>query len=79
MRVEKPLELAVYLLRNVPGYDKAKIQSLISERKEKQVSLKKVLPVYLVYFTAWADESGNASFRDDIYSHDKTLAAQYFK
>ena len=78
VRVEKPIDLAVYLLRNVPGYDRSKIQSVISERKEKHVALKKVIPVYLVYFTAWADGNGNVSFREDIYNHDKTLAAEYF-
>ncbi|MDP3469987.1 MAG: L,D-transpeptidase family protein [Daejeonella sp.] len=77
VRVEKPLELAEYLLRPV-GWDMNKIQSTIAQGQEKQVKLKEVLPVYLVYFTAWADESGNVHFRDDIYGHDKALAQQYF-
>lgn len=77
VRVEKPIELATYLLRNA-GYDRNKIESTIAQRKEKHVRLNKVLPVYLVYFTAWADESGNMHFRDDIYGHDKTLSQQYF-
>ena len=77
VRVEKPLQLAEYLLQPV-GWDMGKIQSTIAEGKEKHVKLKKVLPVYLVYFTAWADESGNVHFRDDIYGHDRTLAQQYF-
>jgi murein L,D-transpeptidase YcbB/YkuD len=77
VRVEKPLQLAEYLLKPV-GYDMAKIQSTISEGKEKYVKLKQVLPVYLVYFTAWADGQGNMHFRDDIYGHDRTLAKEYF-
>ena len=78
VRVEKPIELAEYLLRNKPGYDKSTILDIISQRKEKHVALKQKLPVYLVYFTAWADESGQVYFRDDIYGHDKTLAREYF-
>ncbi|SKB36204.1 Murein L,D-transpeptidase YcbB/YkuD [Daejeonella lutea] len=77
VRVEKPLELAEYLLRPV-GWDMSKIQSTIAQGQEKYVKLKQVLPVYLVYFTAWADESGNVHFREDIYGHDRTLAQQYF-
>ncbi|MDO8993063.1 MAG: L,D-transpeptidase family protein, partial [Daejeonella sp.] len=77
VRVERPLELAEYLLRPV-GWDMNKIQSTIAQGQEKYVKLKQVLPVYLVYFTAWADESGNVHFREDIYGHDKTLAQQYF-
>jgi murein L,D-transpeptidase YcbB/YkuD len=78
VRVEKPIDLAEYLLRNVPGYDRSKIESVIAERQEKFVSLKQKLPVYLVYFTASADANGNVTFHKDIYGHDRTLAAQYF-
>jgi len=78
VRVEKPIQLATYLLRNVPGWDQSKIQSTIAVGEEKFVPLKQKLPVYLVYFTAWADDAGNVSFRDDIYGHDKVLASQYF-
>ena len=77
VRVEKPLELAEYLLRPV-GWNMSKIQSTIAGGVEKHVKLKQVLPVYLVYFTAWVDDSGNVHFRDDIYGHDRTLAQQYF-
>ena len=79
VRVERPIELAVYLLRNVPGYSRAKIKSIIAERKEKYIPVKQKLPVYLVYFTADADSKGNVKFYDDIYGHDKVLASQYFK
>ena len=79
VRVERPIDLAVYLLRNVPGYNRSKIKSIISERKEKYVPVKQKLPVYLVYFTAEADAKGNVSFFEDIYGHDKVLASQYFK
>ncbi len=78
VRVEKPIDLAEYLLRNIPGYDRSKILDVISKRQEKHVALKQKLPVYLVYFTAWADANGDVHFRDDIYGHDKTLAKQYF-
>ncbi|NEU08297.1 L,D-transpeptidase family protein [Flavihumibacter sp. R14] len=79
VRVERPVDLAVYLLRNVPGYNRTKINSIISERKEKFVPVKQKLPVYLVYFTAEAGPDGNVKFYEDIYGHDKVLAAQYFQ
>jgi L,D-transpeptidase YcbB len=77
VRVEKPIDLAVYLLRNTE-WDRSKIMSAISQRKEKYIKLKQVLPVYLVYFTAWVDSDGHVHFRDDIYNHDQTLAQKYF-
>lgn len=78
VRVEEPLKLAEYLLRNKPGWDLTKIEETIAGRKEQYVSLPKHLPVYLVYFTAWVDNAGNVNFRDDIYGHDKALAKEYF-
>ncbi|MDB5234455.1 MAG: hypothetical protein JWR44_1448 [Hymenobacter sp.] len=78
VRVKEPIKLATYLLRNKPGWDQQTILDTIAVRKEKYVSLKEKLPVYLVYFTAWADAAGHPHFRDDIYGLDKTLAREYF-
>lgn len=78
VRVERPIDLAVYLLRNVEGWDKSKIEEQIKTGKEKYVALKEKLPVYLVYFTASADANGQVRFFEDIYQHDKTLKALYF-
>jgi murein L,D-transpeptidase YcbB/YkuD len=79
VRLEKPIDLAVYLLRKIPNYDRNRIEDIISERQEKTVNLKEKLPVYLLYMTAWADTEGNVNFRDDIYGHDKALAKEYYK
>ncbi|MBF9238014.1 L,D-transpeptidase family protein [Hymenobacter sp. BT683] len=78
VRVKEPIKLATYLLRNKPGWDQATILDTISRRREKYVTLKEKLPVYLVYFTAWADADGHPHFRKDIYGHDKELAREYF-
>lgn len=78
VRVEEPIKLAEYLLRNKAGWDRQTIMDTIQARREKYVTLDEKLPVYLVYFTAWVDDAGNVNFRDDIYGHDKALAQQYF-
>ena len=78
VRVEKPLELATYLLRHDPKWSQQAIEDTIAGRREKYVKLKQTLPVYLVYFTSWADADGHVHFRDDIYGHDKALAKAYF-
>ena len=78
VRVAEPIKLATYLLRDRPEWDKQTILDTISTRREKYVTLKEKLPVYLVYFTAWADAAGHPHFRDDIYGLDKKLAKEYF-
>ena len=78
VRLAEPLKLATYLLRNQPEWDKQTILDTIATHREKYVTLKEKLPVYLVYFTAWADAEGRPHFRDDIYGLDKKLAREYF-
>jgi murein L,D-transpeptidase YcbB/YkuD len=78
VRVKEPIKLATYLLRNKPGWNQQTILDTIATHREKYVSLKEKLPVYLVYFTAWADAAGHPHFRDDIYGHDKELAKEFF-
>jgi L,D-transpeptidase YcbB len=78
VRVERPIELATYLLRDVPGWNRSNIMRQISTRNEKYVPVKEKLPVYLVYFTAKADATGNVQFYEDIYGHDDQLASMYF-
>jgi murein L,D-transpeptidase YcbB/YkuD len=78
VRVEEPVKLATYLLREYPQWDQATIQDTIAQRREKYITLKEKLPVYLVYLTAWADADGHVHFRNDIYGHDKSLAKEYF-
>ncbi|WP_324678671.1 L,D-transpeptidase family protein [Hymenobacter sp. GOD-10R] len=78
VRVQDPIKLAEYLLRDRPEWDRQTILDTIATHREKYITLKEKLPVYLVYFTAWADEDGTMHFRDDIYGHDKALAKEYF-
>ncbi|MCR5862418.1 hypothetical protein LRS05_09775 [Flavobacterium sp. J372] len=46
---------------------------------ENSYALKQKIPVYIAYFTAWADENGNVAFFDDIYSRDQRLAQMLYK
>ena len=78
VRLSEPIKLATYLLRNRPEWDKQTILDTIATRHEKYITLKQKLPVYLVYFTAWADTNGHPHFRDDVYGLDKKLAREYF-
>ena len=78
VRLSEPIKLATYLLRKQPEWDQATILDSIATHREKYITLKEKLPVYLVYFTAWADAAGHPHFRDDIYGLDKKLAREYF-
>lgn len=70
IRVMHPIELAEILLKEDPKWDKSKILSAIESGKRKVVRLPAPVPVYIVYWTAWADENGRVHFRNDVYGRD---------
>lgn len=71
IRVEKPVELASYLLEGSGNWPTEKIAEAMQQEEPEQVNLEKKLPVHLVYWTAWVDENGKLNFREDIYDHDQ--------
>jgi murein L,D-transpeptidase YcbB/YkuD len=74
IRVEDPRALAVWVLRNNPGWTKEKVEEAFKAQKEQQVNLQRTIPVLIVYGTAVAKEGGETYFFDDIYGFDKQLA-----
>ncbi|OAN66998.1 hypothetical protein A6A05_05440 [Magnetospirillum moscoviense] len=72
VRLERPLDLAKSL---IGGEMADKVPELISAADTKTIKLDKALTVYLMYFTAWAEEDGTVHFRDDLYGHDARLKA----
>ena len=78
IRLAEPVKLATYLLRNQPEWTTEKMNVAMSSSIEKWVPLKKSLPVFITYFTAWVDSEGLLNFRDDVYGHDKNLAKHLF-
>ena len=74
IRLSQPQKLAAYLLRNDTTWTAEKITNAMNSGKEKYVTLKKTVPVFIAYFTAWVDSNGNLNFRKDIYQRDSRLA-----
>ena len=80
IRVEKPAELATWVLRNNPGWTLEKVQQAMQSGKDNvTVNLLKRVPVFIVYGTALAYQNGDVHFSDDIYGHDARLAAALAK
>jgi murein L,D-transpeptidase YcbB/YkuD len=73
IRLEKPIELAEYLLQDDPRWSPQRILTTIKRGAEQVVSLPTTIPVHLLYWTAWVDAQGIVNFRKDIYERDKVL------
>jgi murein L,D-transpeptidase YcbB/YkuD len=73
VRVEKPLELAAFVLRDKPEWDREAIRAaMVGGDDDRTVSLAHPVPVHIVYLTAWVDPDGTVQFRDDVYGRDET-------
>ncbi|MFC4817859.1 L,D-transpeptidase family protein [Flavobacterium sp. GCM10023249] len=86
VRIEKPLPLVEYLLKNKtykerqknkkliekPIYSLSEIDTIVKTKKTKTVKLDQNFGVHFLYFTAWYDKT-ELQFRQDIYNYDPDL------
>lgn len=74
IRVEKPVELAEFVLEGDADWTTEKIQAAMEDEQDNRiVRLARPITVHIVYFTAWVGEGGTVQFREDIYDRDEPL------
>lgn len=73
IRLERPADMAVWVLRNNPGWDLERVRAAMNGTTTQQVNLAKPIPVLIVYGTAIVREDGQVEFFDDIYEQDAAL------
>jgi L,D-transpeptidase YcbB len=74
IRIQKPEELALYLLQDDPRWNRDKLQKALGTMKEQSIRLPSPVPVHLLYWTVFVGEDGVVQFRNDIYGRDAKLA-----
>jgi murein L,D-transpeptidase YcbB/YkuD len=70
VRLDRPADLAKYLLRDQPQWTDERIAEAMEAGTEQSVALKQPVPIYLVYFTAW-EEGGALERVPDVYGYDR--------
>jgi murein L,D-transpeptidase YcbB/YkuD len=73
VRVEKPMELATYVLRGTERWTQDLLTATIERGREQAIRVASPVPVHLLYWTAWVEAEGTVHFRDDIYQRDTLL------
>ena len=73
IRIQKPFELAKFLLSFDPDWTDDKIRTAMKQTKEQTVMLDRKIPVVIFYLTYWTDAMGNPYFRRDIYDRDTEI------
>lgn len=72
IRVENPLELTNYLLKDSIKYPMDSITSILKKIETKTAPIKSPIYLYQWYWTAWS-YNDKLVFRDDIYNLDEDL------
>jgi murein L,D-transpeptidase YcbB/YkuD len=73
IRVERPLELAARLLAGDRRWSPEALEAAVASGETVAVPLRRPMPVFLLYWTAWVDAGGTLQFRDDVYGRDAAL------
>jgi L,D-transpeptidase YcbB len=73
IRLEKPAELALWVLRGNPGWTMERIRTAMNADQTQTVELAHTIPVLIVYGTVTVSEDGLVHFYDDIYGQDAAL------
>jgi murein L,D-transpeptidase YcbB/YkuD len=78
IRVENPMKLANYLLRNNIAWNPQKVNEILHTNQETSIRINPTVAVYIAYFTAWVDNNGQLNFRNDLYHLDEKLSKDIF-
>ncbi len=70
VRVQNVRDLATWLLKETPGWQRSQIESTIHSGRNSPIKLAVEVPVYFKYITAWSAKDRVVQFRDDIYQMD---------
>jgi L,D-transpeptidase YcbB len=76
VRIERPRDFARLLLQLQTSRDPDSLDAIFASGKEQWIKLDRPLPVYLLYFTAWAQEDGSVRFHHDVYGRSEVMDSQ---
>jgi murein L,D-transpeptidase YcbB/YkuD len=75
MRTENPLHLAEVILGHDKGISPGQIREMVQSGATNEIKLGAPIPVHIAYFTAEADDQGQAHFFPDVYGLDSRVAS----
>lgn len=70
IRLERPMELARYLLEQSGQWDEGSVNAALEAGKEQWLTLKNPLPVHVEYYVVRVDDRGRVNFLSDLYRRD---------
>ncbi|WFU38709.1 L,D-transpeptidase family protein [Bradyrhizobium sp. CB82] len=72
-RVDNVRDLAAWLLKDQPRWNRAAIDAEIATGQHLEVAMARKVPVAWIYLTAWMTKDQTIQFRNDVYNQDEQL------
>jgi murein L,D-transpeptidase YcbB/YkuD len=72
-RVDNVRDLAAWLLKDQPKWNRAAIDAEIASGRHLDVAMARKVPVAWIYLTAWMTKDQTVHFRNDVYHQDEQL------
>jgi L,D-transpeptidase YcbB len=72
-RVDNVRDLAAWLLKDQPKWNRAAIDAAIATGQHQEVPMARKVPVAWIYLTAWMTKDQTIQFRNDVYNQDEQL------
>lgn len=73
IRLENPMALADYLLAGDTDWPKERIEEVLAAGHTQNITLKRSMPIVIMYWTAQLDRDGTMRFFPDLYNRDPAL------
>ena len=71
IRLQRPMELARYLLEHSGQWDQPAIDGYLAGGAEKWVTLRDKVPIHIEYYVVRVDDRGRTHFLSDLYRRDQ--------
>jgi L,D-transpeptidase YcbB len=73
IRVDRMDHLVAWLVKETDGWTPSRVADMKASGESQIVRLKRAVPLYWVYVTAWATQDGTVHFRRDLYGKDQAF------
>ncbi len=73
MRMKDPERMAQFIMNGTQGWSDKKMNKILSSGEKTDIEIEQKIPIYIKYYTAWADATGRVIYGPDVYNHDEKL------
>jgi murein L,D-transpeptidase YcbB/YkuD len=73
IRMEHPEAMAAFIMSGQKKWNPERVAESLQSEKTKDYLIDQPIPIYLLYYTVWADSEGAIVYGTDIYGEDEKL------